>query len=47
MPHICARGGTGKYLSFQTGGGITYNSNPVLEYEESLLKASAMMKVLA
>ncbi len=35
-----------KYLSFQTGGGITYNSNPVLEYEESLLKASAMMKVL-
>ncbi len=37
---------TDKYLSFQTGGGITYNSNPVLEYEESLLKASAMMKVL-
>ncbi|MBL0199875.1 MAG: anthranilate synthase component I family protein [Chitinophagaceae bacterium] len=35
-----------KYLSFQTGGGITYNSNPVLEYEESLLKASAMIKVL-
>ena len=35
-----------KYLSFQTGGGITYNSNPELEYEESLLKASAMMKVL-
>ncbi len=37
---------TDKYLSFQTGGGITYNSNPVLEYEESMLKASAMMKVL-
>ncbi len=35
-----------KYLSFQTGGGITYNSSPKLEYEESLLKASAMMKVL-
>jgi para-aminobenzoate synthetase component 1 len=35
-----------KYLSFQTGGGITYNSNPLLEYDESLLKASAMMKVL-
>ena len=35
-----------KYISFQTGGGITYNSNAVLEYEESLLKASAMMKVL-
>jgi len=35
-----------KYLSFQTGGGITYNSDPELEYEESLLKASAMIKVL-
>ena len=37
---------TEKYLSFQTGGGITYNSNPVLEYDECLLKASAMIKVL-
>ena len=37
---------TNKYLSFQTGGGITYNSDPVLEYEESLLKAEAMMSVL-
>ena len=37
---------TNKYLSFQTGGGITYNSDPLLEYEESLLKASAMMNVL-
>jgi para-aminobenzoate synthetase component I len=35
-----------KYLSFQAGGGITYNSEPALEYEESLLKARAMMKVL-
>ncbi len=35
-----------KYLSFQAGGGITYNSDPALEYEESLLKAKAMMKVL-
>lgn len=35
-----------KYLSFQTGGGITYNSNPVSEHEESLLKAKAIMKVL-
>jgi para-aminobenzoate synthetase component 1 len=35
-----------KYLSFQTGGGITYNSDAKLEYNESLLKASAMMKVL-
>lgn len=37
---------TDKYLSLQTGGGITYNSVPELEYEESLLKASAMMQVL-
>ena len=37
---------TEKYLSFQTGGGITYNSIAAFEYEESLLKASAMMKVL-
>ena len=35
-----------KYLSFQTGGGITYNSDAALEYDESLLKAAAMMKVL-
>lgn len=34
-----------KYLSFQTGGGITYYSDPADEYEESLLKAEAMMKV--
>jgi para-aminobenzoate synthetase component 1 len=37
---------TGKYLSFQTGGGITYNSDATLEYEECLIKAEAMMKVL-
>ena len=35
-----------RYLSFQTGGGITYNSDAEKEYEESLLKAEAMMKVL-
>jgi len=35
-----------KYLSFQAGGGITYNSDADLEYEESLLKAKAMMTVL-
>jgi len=34
-----------RYLSFQTGGGITYYSNPEDEYEESLLKAEAMRKV--
>jgi len=37
---------TEKYLSFQTGGGITYYSDAALEYDESLLKAEAMMKVL-
>ena len=36
---------TSKYLSFETGGGITYNSEPESEYQESLLKAEAMMKV--
>lgn len=35
-----------KYLSFQAGGGITYNSIPEQEYEESLLKVKVMMKVL-
>lgn len=35
-----------KYLSFQVGGAITYQSNAALEYEECLLKASAILKVL-
>ena len=35
-----------KYISFQAGGGITYNSIAALEYEESLLKVKAMVKVL-
>jgi para-aminobenzoate synthetase component I len=35
-----------KYLSFQTGGAITFNSDAEKEYEESLLKAEAMRKVL-
>jgi len=34
------------YLSFQTGGGITYNSDASLEYDECLLKAEAIRKVL-
>ena len=37
---------TDKYVSFQTGGAITYCSNAVMEYEECLIKAAAMMKVL-
>jgi para-aminobenzoate synthetase component 1 len=35
-----------KYLSFQVGGAITYQSDAEQEYEECLLKASAIMKVL-
>lgn len=36
-----------KYLSFQVGGAITFQSDPESEYEECLLKASAILKVLA
>lgn len=35
-----------RYLSFQTGSGITFYSNAEDEYEECLLKAAAMKKVL-
>jgi para-aminobenzoate synthetase component 1 len=35
-----------KYLSFQVGGAITYASDAEQEYEECLLKASAIRKVL-
>jgi len=35
-----------KYLSFQVGGAITFQSDAVLEYEECMLKASAIFKVL-
>lgn len=35
-----------KYLSFQVGGAITYQSDAEQEYEECLLKASAIMRVL-
>jgi len=34
------------YLSFQVGGAITYAASAAEEYEECLLKASAMMKAL-
>ncbi len=37
---------TEKYLSFQVGGAITYAANADDEYEECLLKASAILKVL-
>lgn len=35
-----------KYLSFHTGGAITYSSDPEAEYEECLLKGSAMIKTI-
>ena len=35
-----------KYLSFQTGSGITYYSDAESEYEECMLKAAAMLEVL-
>lgn len=35
-----------QYLSFQVGGAITYAANAEEEYEECLLKASAILKVL-
>ena len=36
-----------KYLSFQVGGAITYASIAEAEYEECMLKASAMIKTLS
>jgi para-aminobenzoate synthetase component I len=36
-----------RYLSFQAGSGITFYSNPELEWEECLLKAEAIKKVLS
>ncbi len=35
-----------KYLSFQAGSGITFYSDPENEWEECLMKAAAMKKVL-
>lgn len=37
---------TNRYLSYQVGGGITFYSDPEKEYEECLLKAAAIKKVL-
>ena len=37
---------TNKYLNYQVGGGITYYSNAEAEYEECLLKAASIRRVL-
>jgi para-aminobenzoate synthetase component 1 len=37
---------SGGYLSFQVGGAITYAANAASEYNECMLKASAMIKAL-
>jgi len=37
---------TEKYLSYQVGSGITFYSDPVKEWEECLLKAEAINRVL-
>ncbi len=34
-------------LSFKVGGGITFNSDPTMEYEECMIKASAIMQILS
>ncbi len=35
-----------QYLSFMVGGAITIESNPELEYEECLVKAKSIFKLL-
>ena len=37
---------TNKYVSYSVGGAITAKSNPILEYEECLIKAKAMREAL-
>jgi len=37
---------TKKLVSFKAGGGITFNSDAENEYEESLLKAAAIKRIL-
>lgn len=38
---------TNKYVSYQVGGAITFESNPESEYEECLVKAAAIIKILS
>ncbi len=36
-----------RYLGYKVGGGITFQSDPIQEYEECMLKAYALQKVLS
>jgi para-aminobenzoate synthetase component 1 len=36
-----------KYLSMQVGGAIVYDSDPLSEYEECLLKSTTMQQAMA
>jgi para-aminobenzoate synthetase component 1 len=36
-----------QYLSYQTGGAITYDSDPQQEWEETLLKAKAIEQIFS
>ena len=36
-----------KYLSYQTGGAITYDSDPEQEWEEMRLKAWALERIFS
>lgn len=38
---------TNKYVSYQVGSAITFESNPESEYEECLVKAAAITKILS
>ncbi len=38
---------TNKYISYQVGGAITFESDPESEYEECLIKAAAITKILS
>jgi para-aminobenzoate synthetase component 1 len=38
---------TRQYLSYQVGSGVTFYSDPEKEWEECMLKAEAIRKVLS
>ncbi len=38
---------TNKYVSYQIGGAITFESDPEGEYEECIVKAAAITRILS